>query len=132
ELSPSITPVEARLNWSISKARRPGGARAGGYPGAGIIGRQLTEGTARARVGLRVQGKRPVREGQEVLDAEGEVIGVITSGAFAATVDAPVAMAFVDSAYAALDTNLSVDVRGNLLPVVVCKMPLVPQRYYRG
>lgn len=132
ELSPTITPIEAKLNWSISKARRPDGERAGGYPGAERIARQLSEGTARVRIGMRVLGKRPVREGQEVLNGDGEVVGVITSGAYAATVDAPIAMAFVDSAYAALETELGVDVRGKTLPVVVCKLPVVPQRYYRG
>jgi len=132
ELSPEITPIEAKLNWSISKARRPCGARAGGYPGADRIGRELSEGTARVRIGLRVIGKRPVREGQNVLNQDGEVVGAVTSGAYAATVDAPIAMAFVDSAYAELDTELNVDVRGKALPVLVCKLPLVPQRYYRG
>jgi aminomethyltransferase len=132
ELSPTITPIEAKLNWSISKARRPGGARAGGYPGAERISLELSEGTARVRIGIRVLGKRPVREGQDVLNDGGDVVGVITSGAYAATVDAPIAMAFVDSAYGALDTELNVDVRGKALPVVVCKLPLVPQRYFRG
>ncbi|MFK8043473.1 glycine cleavage system aminomethyltransferase GcvT [Congregibacter sp.] len=132
ELSPLISPIEAKLNWSISKSRRPGGARAGGYPGSERIARELSEGTSRARVGMRVLGKRPVREGQDVLNASGDVVGVVTSGAYAATVDAPIAMAFVDSAYTALDTELSVDVRGKALPVVVCKLPVVPQRYYRG
>ncbi|WOJ92678.1 glycine cleavage system aminomethyltransferase GcvT [Congregibacter variabilis] len=132
ELSPTISPIEAKLNWSISKPRRPGGERAGGYPGAERVARELSEGTARTRVGIRVLGKRPVREGQSVLNGDGDVVGVITSGAYAATVDAPIAMAFVESSYAALDTELGVDVRGKALPVVVCKMPLVPQRYYRG
>lgn len=132
ELSPTITPIEAKLNWSISKSRRPGGARAGGYPGEQRIATQLSQGTERTRVGLRVLGKRPVREGQKVLDASGGVVGVVTSGAFAATVDAPIAMAFVHGDASAPDTELGVDVRGKVLPVQVCKMPLVPQRYRRG
>jgi aminomethyltransferase len=132
ELSPTITPIEARLNWAISKSRRPGGARAGGYPGAERVAEQLKGGTARARVGLQVLGKRPVREGQTVLNAQGQPVGSISSGGFAATVDAPIAMAFVDVDCAAVDSELAVDVRGKPLPVVVCKMPLVPQRYYRG
>jgi aminomethyltransferase len=132
ELSPSISPIEARLNWSISKARRPGGARAGGYPGADRIAAELSGGTQTARVGLKVLGKRPVREGQTILNAAGEAVGSISSGGFAATVDAPIAMGFVAADYAAIDTELAVDVRGKSLPVLVCKMPLVPQRYYRG
>lgn len=132
ELSPTISPIEAKLNWSISKSRRPGGEKAGGYPGADRIALELSEGTSRSRVGIRVVGKRPVREGQSVLNEEGDVVGVISSGAYAATVDAPVAMAFVERAYTSVDTPLTVDVRGKALPVTVCKMPLVPQRYFRG
>jgi len=132
ELSPTITPVEARLNWAISKARRPGGARAGGYPGAERIAGQLSAGTERSRVGLRVLGKRPVREGQAVLDGDGRVIGEVSSGAYAASVDAPIAMAFVASEHTAIGSELAVDVRGKALPVEVCKLPVVPQRYFRG
>lgn len=132
ELSQAITPVEARLNWAISKARRPDGERPGAYPGAGRIAGQLAQGTARVRVGLRVEGKRPVREGQSVLDAAGSSIGIVTSGGYGATVDAPIAMAYVDSARATPGEALWVDVRGKLLPVTVCTMPLVPQRYFRG
>lgn len=132
ELSPTITPVEASVNWAISKCRRPGGSRAGGYPGADRIARELAEPPARKRVGLRVDGRRPVREGQVVLSPDGEDIGVVTSGAFGASVDAPIAMALVERGHAALDTRLAVDVRGKPLPVTVSKTPFVPQRYFRG
>ena len=83
-------------------------------------------------MGLRVEGRRPVREGQAVLSPDGEEIGVVTSGAFGATVEAPIAMALIDRAHAALDTELAVDVRGKALPVTVARMPFVPQRYFRG
>ncbi len=132
ELDTQTTPVEAGLTWSISKSRRPGGERAGGYPGAKLIAEQLAGGVARRRVGLRVEGKRPVRENQKVLDSDGKEVGRVTSGGFAATVDAPIAMAFVDAAVAAPDTALAVDVRGKAQGVRVCKMPFVRQRYFRG
>ncbi|MFT7288906.1 MAG: aminomethyltransferase [Halieaceae bacterium] len=132
ELSPTITPVEARLSWAIGKARRPGGERAGGYPGAECIGAQLASGAAVARVGLRVLGKRPVREGQSVHNADGETIGVVTSGGFGATVAAPIAMALIDSAYAAVGTDLLVNVRGTAMPVQTAKMPMVTPGYFRG
>jgi aminomethyltransferase len=132
ELLPTITPVDAGLNWAISKVRRPGGERAGGYPGAERIAQQLADGATRRRVGLKVLGKRPVREGQAVLDEAANVIGEVSSGAFAATVDAPLAMAFVAAEFAALGTRLAVDVRGKALEVEVCKLPAVPQRYFRG
>ena len=67
-----------------------------------------------------------------VLSGDGEDIGIVTSGAFGATVDAPIAMALVERDHAALDTRLAVDVRGKPLPVTVSRTPFVPQRYFRG
>lgn len=132
ELDADTTPVTAGLMWSISKARRSDGARAGGFPGAEEIFRQQTDGVTRRRVGLQVEGKRPVRDGQSVVDADGNEVGVITSACFGASLGAPVAMAYVDSEHRDLGTSLSVDVRGKLLPVTVVRMPFVAQNYYRG
>jgi aminomethyltransferase len=132
ELSAEISPVEAGLSWTIGKARRPGGPRVGAYPGAAAIGEQLAGGVARRRVGLRVEARRPVREGQAVLDADGVAVGVVTSGGFGPTLGAPIAMAYVDSSCAAAGTALTVDARGRHLPVVVTKMPFVTPRYRRA
>jgi aminomethyltransferase len=132
DLSVNTSPVEAGLAWAIARARRPGGARPGAYPGATTIARNLAEGCARRRVGLRVDGRRPVREGQAVIAGDGSVVGEVTSGGFGPTVDAPIAMAYVQSECAALDTELSVDARGKLIPVRVAKMPFVAPNYFRG
>lgn len=132
ELNAEITPVEAGLRWAIAASRRPDGIRAGGYPGAGVVAQQLAEGPARRRVGLKVTGKRPIREGQSVLDASGQVAGEVCSGAFGASVDGPVGMAYVRPDCAAVGTELAVDVRGKTVNVAVVKLPLVPSRYHRG
>ena len=137
ELSETISPIEAGLAWAVSKARRPGGARPGAYPGAERIEAELAEGAPRRRVGLRVLGRRPVREGQAVIDAEGRSVGVVTSGGFGASVNAPIAMALVDSAALAElkasggDQQLSVDLRGKPVAVAIAKMPFLPARYQR-
>lgn len=133
ELNTETTPVEATLMWSISKSRRSDGERPGGFPGAETIFAQALEKTAsRKRVGLKVDGKRPVRDGQSVIDSAGNVVGVVTSACYGASLEQPLAMAYVDVAMAVLDSELAVDVRGKALPVTVSKMPFVPQRYYRG
>mgnify|MGYP006272919759 CR=1 FL=1 len=132
ELTAQTSPVEAGLAWSIGRARRPGGERAGGYPGAERVAAELAAGPARRRVGLRVDGRRPVREGQAVRTARGDTVGAVTSGGFGATLGAPLAMAYVDSACAAPDTPLVVDARGRDIAVTVTRMPFVPQRYCRG
>jgi aminomethyltransferase len=132
DMSTSTTPVEANLLWAISKVRRAEGARAGGFPGAERIFAQQRDGVARKRVGLLPQERIPVREGADLLDANDTVIGQVTSGGFAPSLGAPVAMGYVDSDQATLGTQLWARVRDKRVAVTVAKMPFVPQRYYRG
>jgi aminomethyltransferase len=132
ELTPDIDPVQAGLLWSISKQRRSDGERAGGFPGAEVIFQRMTDGAPLRRVGLVVEGKRPVREGMEVMDGEGRKVGSICSAGYGASVGGPIAMAYVERPQGEPGTSLNVNVRGKLLPVTVTKMPFTPQRYYRG
>jgi len=132
ELSPDITPIEAGLNWAIARERRESGSRPGGYPGAAIIHHQLSEGAARRRVGLRVEGRRPVRAGEALLDSAGNEVGVICSDAFGASIGGPVAMGFVQPACSQVGSDLHVMVRGKQVDLKVVSLPMVPNRYYRG
>ena len=134
DLDTSTTPVEASLNWAIQKVRRTGGARAGGFPGADKILAQLTDPVTlkRKRVGLIAMERVPVREHTELQNEEGQHIGEVTSGLLGPTIDKPVAMAFVDSAYAAMGTRVTAIVRGKPVPMEVAAMPFVPNRYFRG
>ena len=132
DLDTSTTPIEASLLWSISKPRRADGNKAGGFPGAEIIFKQIANGVSRKRVGLAVEGKAPVREGAELVDADGNQVGAVTSGGFGPSAGCPVAMGYVSSEYSAVDTRLNALVRGKPRPVAVAKMPFVEQRYYRG
>ena len=132
DLDTQTTPVESSLLWALSKSRRADGERAGGYPGADIILRQISDGVTRKRVGLKPEGRMPVREGATLLDADGKEIGHVSSGGFGPTVEAPVAMGYVDIDYVAVDTQLFALVRNKKVPVTVVKLPFVPQRYYRG
>ncbi len=132
ELAPDIDPVQAGLLWSISKTRRADGDRPGGFPGADVIYRRIAEGVSRRRVGLVVEGKRPVREGQAVMDAQGRQVGAVCSACFGASVGGPIAMAYIERTLGEPGTALSVDVRGTQVPVTVTRMPFTPQRYYRG
>lgn len=122
----STSPVEAALNWSIQKRRR----LEGGFPGAARVQRELAEGPARVRVGLKLEGRAPAREGAEIASG-GEVIGRVTSGGFAPTLQAPIAMGYVPPALSAPGTRLDILVRGKALPAVVTALPFVPTRYAR-
>ncbi|MGO2496992.1 MAG: glycine cleavage system aminomethyltransferase GcvT [Vibrio litoralis] len=133
DLDTTTTPVEASLLWGISKPRRADGERAGGFPGADIILKQIeTKDVARKRVGLVGQTKAPVREGCKLFDAQDNEIGIVTSGTAGPTAGKPVSMAYVATEFAAIGTEIFADVRGKKLPMTVEKMPFVPQRYYRG
>lgn len=133
DLDTTTTPVEASLLWAISKVRRADGERAGGFPGDAIILDQITNKSVnRKRIGLVGETKAPVREGTELFSAQGERIGVVTSGTAGPTAGVPVSMAYVVVDYAVLGTTIMAEVRGKMLPMTVAKMPFVPQRYYRG
>ncbi|BBB30607.1 glycine cleavage system aminomethyltransferase GcvT [Neptunomonas japonica] len=133
DLDNSTTPLEGSLIWAISPCRRAAGERAGGFPGADKILDQIThKNWARKRVGLLGEGRAPIREGAELFDAEGNKIGVVTSGTYGPTIEAPVAMGYVETAFSKLDTQIFAEVRGKKLPMTVSRMPFIEQRYFRG
>jgi aminomethyltransferase len=133
DIDTTTTPVEANLNWSIQKSRRTGGARAGGFPGADIILKQLAGGAARKRVGIKPEGRAPVRENAPLFTDETSTtaIGTVTSGGFGPSVNGPVAMGYVPTPQAADGTLLFAEVRGQRLPVRVASLPFSPHTYKR-
>jgi aminomethyltransferase len=129
------TPVEAGLTWAIPKVRRPGGERAGHYPGAAAIERQLTQGCGVRRVGLVGLERVPVREGAELFDGSGPQahrLGRVTSGTLAPGVNQPIAMAYVAANHAGPQHELWAQVRDKRVPMRVAAMPFAPHRYHRG
>ncbi|WP_219060945.1 glycine cleavage system aminomethyltransferase GcvT [Pseudomonas sp. UMAB-08] len=132
DMNTETTPVEASLLWAISKVRRADGARAGGFPGAEQIFAQQQAGVSRKRVGLLPQERTPVREGAEIVDANDKTVGTVSSGGFGPTLGGPLVMAYLDSAYTALDSEVWAIVRGKKVLMRVSKMPFVAQRYFRG
>ena len=133
DIDTTTTPVEGALEWSVQKSRRIGGARAGGFPGADVILKQFESGAPRRRVGLRAEGRAPVREGAALYaDAtSNERIGTVTSGGFGPTLNAPVAMGYVPTTLAADGPTVYADVRGQRLPLRIAPMPFVPNGYKR-
>ena len=132
DMNEQTSPIEAGITWSISKSRRAGAPNAGGFLGADIILKHMADGVSKKRVGFLVDGRAPVREGAEIIDESGTVIGNITSGGFGPTLQAPIAMGYVPSELSAIGTQLNALVRGKPRPITVMKMPLVEHRFYRG
>ena len=127
DIDEATTPVEADLVWAISKRRK----LEKGFPGDARILDQMFNGAERVRVGLKPEGKAPAREGAEIVNAEGTVIGRVTSGGFGPSVNGPVAMGYVSPDYAKDGTALGLKVRTQVLPARVVPMPFVPKRFYK-
>jgi aminomethyltransferase len=133
DIDTTTTPVEGALQWSIQKSRRHGGARAGGFPGADKILGQFETGAPRRRVGLKPQGRAPVREGAPLFadSTSTEQIGAVTSGGFGPSLNAPVAMGYLPSPLAASGNVVFAELRGQRLPLRITPMPFVPNTYKR-
>ncbi len=132
ELNAKITPIEASLNWAISKSRRVDGVRAGGFIGADIILSQMQNGTEYKRVGLQPLGKAPVRDGAILVNTNGENIGVVTSGGYSPTLAKPIAIGRLKQPFTSLDTKVFALVRNKQIVMQVVKLPFVKQNYYRN
>jgi aminomethyltransferase len=133
DIDTSTTPVEGALEWSIQRSRRQGGARAGGFPGADTILTQLEKDAPRRRVGLRPEGRAPVREGAALFAdaASTEQIGSVTSGGFGPSLNAPVAMGYLPTPQAASGGTVFAEVRGQRLPLRIAAMPFIANTYKR-
>ncbi|MBD3665863.1 glycine cleavage system aminomethyltransferase GcvT [Sulfitobacter aestuariivivens] len=133
DIDADTNPIEGALNWAIQKVRRAGGDRAGGFPGAAAIQAAFAVGIKRKRVGLRPEGRAPMRDGVEIFDAEvgGSRVGVVTSGSFGPTVGGPVAMGYVATDHAATGTSLWGEVRGKRMRLSVANLPFVTANFKR-
>ena len=119
--------VEAGLVWAMQKRRR----EQGGFPGAERVRKELRDGPSRHRVGLKPEGRAPVREGAELTDKEGNAIGVVTSGGFGPSAGHPVAMGYVAAGHETAGIEVQAMVRGKALPMTVTALPFVKQTYKR-
>jgi aminomethyltransferase len=132
DIDTRTSPIQAGLTWAIQKVRRPGGERAGHYPGAAAIESQLAHGVTHKRVGLVGLERVPVREGTRLVDAKGHKLGTVTSGTIAPTVNQPIAMAYLSAEHALPKHEVYAEVRSSKVPMRVTPLPFVPHRYHRG
>jgi aminomethyltransferase len=124
DIDDTRNPAEASLMWSIGKRRK----EAKDFPGADKI---MAGNMATKRVGILPEGRAPAREGTEVADKTGRIIGKITSGGFGPSLNGPLAMGYVESAFAAIGTHVDLMVRGKAMPAAIAAMPFVPHTYRR-
>ncbi|MEO0700759.1 MAG: glycine cleavage system aminomethyltransferase GcvT [Pseudomonadota bacterium] len=131
DIDATTSPVEAGLTWAIGKVRRADGERAGGFPGAERILAEMAKGPQRKRVGLRPEGRAPMRAGTVIFTEDGAEIGAVTSGAFGPTIAGPMSMAYVTAPHSAIGTTVYGEVRGKRLPAQVTALPFTPANFKR-
>ena len=135
DITARTTPIEGNLLWAVSKARRRGGERAGGFPGEDIVLSQIPKQVSKLLVGLSPQGRAPIREGAVIEDIQGteigRQIGAVTSGGFSPSLGKPICMGYVDIEHSAENNVLNAVVRDKRLPINVSKLPFVARNYYR-
>jgi aminomethyltransferase len=127
DMGPELLPVEANLNFALSKARR----EEGNFAGAERVLAQYPDKATKKRVGLFVDGRQPIREGAAVVDDAGATIGNVTSGGFSPTLQRPIAIAYVPMALSETGTAITIEQRGKKIACTVADMPFVPHNYHR-
>lgn len=128
DITPETDPASAALMWAVSKDVRA----AGRFIGAQALAAIMAEGPSQKRVGLKPQGRQPVRPGTALFDEAGNQVGQVTSGGFGPTVGGPVAMGYVASALAKSEAKIFADVRGTKVPVDIHPLPFTQHRYRKG
>lgn len=128
DLDEHIDPRSAGLMWSISKSLR----QSGEFIGAETLRAILSGDLKTKRIGLKPEGRQPVRTGTELFDNAGRKVGHVTSGGFGPSAGHPVAMAYVEAEFASIGTELMADVRGKHIPVQVHALPFTPHKYIKG
>ena len=126
DLDDTVSPIEAGLNFAVSKRRR----EAGDFPGAARILGELGGNLGRVRAGLFIEGA-PAREGAAIVDENGQGVGRVTSGGFSPSLNRAIALGFVHPDLAKPGTRLQVNVRDRLQPAEVTTLPFIPHRYVR-
>lgn len=126
DLDPRVSAIGADLGFAIGKRQR----EEGGFIGHARVMKELADGPGSKRVGLTLEGRLPAREGAPIYSGD-VLVGEVTSGGFAPTVGAPIAMGWVSLPHAVVGTPLEVEVRGRRIAATVAPMPFVPHRYRR-
>jgi aminomethyltransferase len=128
DIDTSTNPVDAGLMWAVPRSVRESGE----FIGADALRGLIAMGPIEKRVGLKPEGRQPVRAGAVLFDEQGQAAGRVTSGGFGPSVGFPVAMGYVPAANAKPHTRLFADVRGNRVPLSVHPLPFSPHRYRKG
>jgi aminomethyltransferase len=127
DIDETTNPIAANLGWAIGKRRR----QSWDFPGGERVRAATENGTAQKLVGIRVEGRAPARAGTIIQAPGGDPVGHITSGTFGPSVNAPVALGYVNADFAAAGTRLDLIVRDKPIPGSISPLPFIPHHYVR-
>jgi len=130
DINTTTTPIEANLAWTVAAKYKRGEVEAK-FPGAEKILRQVKEGTEKLLVGVRPEGKMPIREGSLILNIDNEEVGIVTSGGFGPSLEAPIALAYLQREYVSGDIELHVEIRNRSHTMRVAELPFVLHQYFK-
>lgn len=118
DINDTTSPIEAGLGW-ITKTKK------GDFTSRDIFLKQREEGTERKLVGFVLSDRRAPRHDYPIVNAEGEEIGIVTSGTISPTLDQPIGMGYVKKEYAKAGTEITIMARKKELKAVVKRPPFV-------
>jgi aminomethyltransferase len=127
DLNEKTNPIEANLKWAIAKRRR----EEGGFNGWEKIKELMANGSNKKRVGILPEGRIIARENTKVFSDHGEEIGLITSGTFGPSVNASVAMGYINSEFSEIGTKIQLEVRGKKHGGKVSELPFFKKSYVK-
>ena len=127
DLNEKTNPIEANLKWAIAKRRR----EEGGFNGWEKIKELMANGSNKKRVGILPEGRIIARENTKVFSDNGEEIGLITSGTFGPSVNASVAMGYINSEFSEIGTKIQLEVRGKKHGGKVSELPFFKKSYVK-
>jgi aminomethyltransferase len=128
DIDATTDPVSAGLIWAVPKSIRTNGS----FAGAKAFAKIFSDGPSHKRVGLKAEGRQPVRGGVLLTDENGAAAGRVTSGGFGPSAESPVAMGYVRADLAANGTRVLADLRGKATPMIVSPLPFIPHSYRKG
>ncbi len=117
DLDDKTSPIEAGLGW-ITKF-----VEGKEFINRPMLEKQKAEGATRKLVGFEMIDRGIPRHGYGLVDAEGESIGVVTSGTMSPTRKIGIGMGYVKPEYAKVGTEICIDMRGRKLKAIVVKPP---------
>ncbi len=127
DLNEEINPIEANLKWAIAKKRR----EEGGFNGWKKIKDNLDNGCSKIRVGILPEGRVIAREGVKIFSVEDKEIGKITSGTFGPSINASVAMGYINFENSGIGNKIKLEVRGKKYDAKVSALPFYKKSYVK-